>query len=322
MHWKTTGTSLGAITFIFNPKSVVVSMADKEYLFGHYEACYQKIPRSAVSDKALDLGLFKLLSVPLDQMYEGSVDAITRWNQLYYLRLQALCAYEIGKHAEAKEAYLELLGLEDTKNLLGLQRLANYHLGQIEYKAGNKAAAVAHWRSAITALEAERAAIDSEAGRMGYVTNKSEIYALLIEELIAVGRDAEAFEYAERAKSRASWTCWAPGCRRQGRTNRRKASFPKPCKSSSWTKASSQAAGMGLKGGSSRSVNLKQQIASSNPNLGSLISVSTLPAKEVQSRLKASETIIEYFGEGDRLLCVRRYKKWRQGAQAGWQARA
>lgn len=292
--------SMGAVSFVFNPKGVVVMKADKEYLLGNYEACYQQIPRSAVGDKALDLGLFKLLSVPLDQMYEGSADAMARTNQLYYLRLQALCAYESGKHAEAKEAYLELLGLEDTKDLMGLQRLANDHLGRIEHKAGNKAAAVARWKAAITALEAERAAIDSEAGRMGYATNKSEIYALLIEELIAAGQDAEAFEYAERAKSRALVDMLGTRLQTPGQDKQSQGVFSQTLQKLQLEEGAAQAVGMGLKGGS-RSVNLKQQIASGNPNLGSLISVSTLPVKEVQSHLKANETIIEYFGDGGRL---------------------
>ncbi|WP_158592151.1 CHAT domain-containing protein [Noviherbaspirillum sedimenti] len=282
---------------IMNPRGGAVVAAETEFLLGRYEACYQTIPRSAVG---LDVGLIKLFSAPLNQLYEGGADAMERVANLYYLRLQALCAYESGKLEEAKQTYLELLQLEDTKYLMGLQRLANYHLGRIDYAKGDKESAIAYWKAAIAALEAERAAIDSEAGRMGYVTSKSEMYALLIDELVARGRDAEAFEYAERAKSRALVDMLGTKLSASGQG--KPGAFSQSLQELQMSDAAENFLRPTLTAGASRTANLRQNIVRGNPHLGSLISVASLPAAQVQSQLKAGETVIEYFGEGERLF--------------------
>jgi CHAT domain-containing protein len=47
---------------------------------------------------------------------------------------------------------------------------------------------------------------------------------------------------------------------------------------------------------------VRQEITRTNRELGSLLSVAALPAAQVRERLASAETLVEYFGEGDRLF--------------------
>lgn len=298
--------AIGALGALMNPKGMAIVVAEAEYLQGNYEACYQKVSRSSSGG----VGLIKLLGAPIDQMYGGASTAMDRMLDVMFMRLQALCAYEAGRADEAALSYRDILKLPDAKPLKGLQRLANYHLALLALKKNQRDEAIAHLKVAVDALESERAAIDSEAGRLGYVTNKSDIYAQLVEQLVAAGQDAEAFEYAERGKSRALVDMLAT--RRAGQPARpedgvlaramQRVDDADSAQRGMAGVAGASGTGAAATAGATRSISVRQEIARANPHLGSLVTVAALPVAEVQKHLRPRETLIEYFGEGDRLF--------------------
>lgn len=283
---------------LINPKGAVIVTAERDYLFGDYEACYKRIPRGSSGGA----GLVNLFSTALDQLYDGSATALERIAELYRARLQALCAYEAGKYEEAKLSYEDLLKLEDVEALKGLRRLAHYHLAQIALKRGQRADAVAHLQSSITALEEERAAIDTEAGRLGYVVNKSDIYLQLVSLLVEDGRDAEAFEYAERGKSRALIDMLATKRGGVDGQSTEKGVFSQALAQVVDSEASQRAAELSGATGGRRNLKIRSTIASENPSLTSLISVTVPPVAQLQQQLQPEETLLEYFGDRQQMF--------------------
>ncbi|MEK9952388.1 MAG: CHAT domain-containing protein [Curvibacter sp.] len=295
---ESSGGAMAIMGAVMNPKGMAIVVAEREYLLGNHAACYQKVAR----DSTGGIGVISLLSAPLDQMYEGSATALQRMMDVHYVRLQALCAYEAGKHEEARLSYEELLKLEDVQALKGLRRVSHYHLALIALKRGQRAEAITHLQASIKALEAERAAIDSEAGRLGYVVNKSDIYLQMVALLVEEGRDAEAFEYAERGKSRALIDMLATRRSGQGTVLDSKGTFSQALARLNDAEASQN--GIELAGSPSnrRNLSIRPTLASHDANLRSLIAVTVLSAGEVQQQLRPQETLLEYFGDKQRLF--------------------
>ena len=52
-------------------------------------------------------------------------------------------------------------------------------------------------------IEGQRATLNTEASKIGFVGDKQAVYQHLVAALLAENRNAEAFEFVERAKSRA-----------------------------------------------------------------------------------------------------------------------
>ncbi len=291
------GGGIAIMGAIMNPKGMAIMTAEREYLLGNPEACYQKVSR----DSTGGVGVISLLSAPLDQMYEGSATALNRLMDVHFVRLQALCAYEAGKYEEARLSYEDLLKLEDVQALKGLRRVSHYHLALIALKRGQRAGAITHLQASIKALEAERAAIDTEAGRLGYVINKSDIYLQMVALLVEEGRDAEAFEYAERGKSRALIDMLATR-RSGGGTLDTKGAFSQALAQLNDAEASQSGLELAGTPAHRRNLNIRPTLAAHDPNLRSLITVTVLSASEVQQQLRPQETLIEYFGDDKRLF--------------------
>ena len=111
--------------------------------------------------------------------------------------------FETGRINEAKAGYDKLLGIPQTKDNGDLYWVILFDRGRIAEKEGNRAQAVDLYRKAVDVIEGQRATINTEASKIGFVGDKQAVYQHLVAALLAEGQNAVAFEYVERAKSRA-----------------------------------------------------------------------------------------------------------------------
>lgn len=211
------------------------------------------------------------------------------------------CLYETGRIKEATDGYDKLLAHPQIKQVGDMYWPILLDRARIARSAGDKALAENLLKEAADVIEKQRASIGSEAGRIGYVGGKQDVYQEMVLLLMDQNRSSEAFSYVERAKGRALVDLLASQNnllpRRGGvpaeNTFRELAAaekyldiLPKP--------------GGGQGGELTRSVvvTLKKDLISQAPEFSSLVSVTGTPPENIRSRLAQGETLIEYYQAG------------------------
>ncbi len=186
------------------------------------------------------------------------------------------CLFELGRFDEAQQRYSVLLESKNIQDFGGLYYIILTDMATISRRQGNITDAVARLEQAIRVIESQRLSINTEASKIGFVSDKQQAYGDLITILIESGNAPKAFEYAERGKSRAlvdmlgSKRSFATGSKRR------------------------------------QSANDSQQVTS-------LVSVQYETAAQVQERLLVDETLVEYYGAGAQLVA---FIVTRQGIKA------
>jgi CHAT domain-containing protein len=207
--------------------------------------------------------------------------------------------YETGKVKEAKEGYDKLLAMPQTKDNGDIYWLILFDRGKIAEAEGNLKDAIDFYQKAIEIIERQRASINTEASKIGFVGNKQQVYHALIRALFTEAQQAKAFEYVERSKSRALVDLLAS-----------KKDFAAPQANqqqvaSLLTELETQEAEARVqKAGAvrgSRAAEVKQRLKSVSPELASLVTVAPVAAANIQSLLQPDEALVEYYYEGDDL---------------------
>lgn len=132
-----------------------------------------------------------------------SGEGLFAWQKLPRLFMSSKCLMETGKIKEAKTGYDGLLEMPQTLDNGGIYWMILYDRGRIAEQEGNFKAAVNFYRQAIAIIEEQRSTINTETSKIGFVGDKQEAYSRLVFALYADGQYGAAFEYVERAKSRA-----------------------------------------------------------------------------------------------------------------------
>ncbi len=119
------------------------------------------------------------------------------------LSVMAEALLSLGNYTEAKR-YLEeavslMVGLNIPDLTIRIERLR----GQMALLENRTQAAELHFKQAIERLESMRVSLRVDEFKSAYLGDKLEVYDCLVELLLDKQRLPEAFEYAERAKSRA-----------------------------------------------------------------------------------------------------------------------
>ena len=206
--------------------------------------------------------------------------------------------YETGQVKEAKKGYDQLLKHPQITQLGGIYWPALYDRARIAQSEGNTAEAIEYLKKAVEVIEQQRSSIDTESGRIGFVGDKQAIYQLLVSLLLAEGRDGDAFEYVERAKARALVDLLASQKTITVRTAKPEAGDAL----AKLTKAEADLVAFAAPddktgGGQTRSVvlDLKGELQVQAPELASLVTVTSAPAKEIQDLLQPDEALLEYY---------------------------
>lgn len=119
------------------------------------------------------------------------------------LSVLAEALLDLGNRAGAKQRLEEAanvaagLGIPDLS--IRIERLQ----GQTAWGEHRIGVAEEHFKTAIQLLEGVRASLTVDEFKSAYLGDKLEVYGDLVDLFLDTRRDAEAFEYAERAKSRA-----------------------------------------------------------------------------------------------------------------------
>ena len=92
----------------------------------------------------------------------------------------------------------------------------HYELGRAYEATGQTAKAIEQYKQAIEIIERQRSTIRTETGRIAYLRDREAPYQRLVPLLVRAGDPAGAFEYAERARSRAFLDLLATGRVRLG----------------------------------------------------------------------------------------------------------
>jgi CHAT domain-containing protein len=209
------------------------------------------------------------------------------------------CLYETGREEEAKKGYDQLLGHPQIRQIGGLLWPTLLDRARIARRAGDAKLAETLLKEAVEVIEKQRASINTETGRIGYVGDKQAVYQELVSLLCAGNRAAEAFQYVERAKGRAlvdllaSQTNIAPRGRDTVQISR---TLDQIALAEKTTATVADPAVQGDVAGTRGVVlQLKKDLRAQDPEYASLVTVTDVNVKTIQARLGADETLLEYY---------------------------
>lgn len=210
--------------------------------------------------------------------------------------------YETGNIKEAKEGYDQLLGHPQIEQIGGIYWIVLLDRAKISLVEGQKSVAEDMLKKAIDVIEKQRSSINSEAGRIGFVGDKQTAYAELTALLLADRRYAAAFAYVERAKARALVDLLASQKDinvRGGQPQQIKTTLAQLDKVEDNLAVVAQVADKENQNKSRAVVlALKKDLQEKEPELATLVTVTTPATAEIQSKLTPEETLLEYYFTG------------------------
>lgn len=122
---------------------------------------------------------------------------------VYVEYLLAKAYLETGDLKNARSRFDTIINYQHIHAYREVQWRALHDRARIAEMDGDIQRAIELNRKAIGLIETIRASISTEAGRIGFVGNKQAVYSHIIRLFIALGDVADAFEFSERARSRA-----------------------------------------------------------------------------------------------------------------------
>jgi CHAT domain-containing protein len=208
--------------------------------------------------------------------------------------------YETGQVNAAKAGYDKLLAIPQTKDNGDIYWLILFDRGKIAEAEGNLKEAIDFYQKAVDVIERQRANINTEASKIGFVGNKQQVYHALIRAWFAQGQPAKAFEYVERSKSRALVDLLASkqDFAARGTNPQQVALLLKDLEAQeAKARVQNREAAAGLRSARDFQVRLRTLA----PELASLVTVAPVAASNIQTLLQPDETLVEYYYEGDDL---------------------
>lgn len=209
------------------------------------------------------------------------------------------CLYETGREEEAKKGYDQLLNHPQIRQIGGLLWPILLDRARIARRNGDTKHAENLLKEAVDVIEKQRASINTETGRIGYVGDKQAVYQELISLLCAGNRAAEAFEYVERAKGRALVDLLASQTKLIAR-GKNPADINRTLdRLSHAEKADAAIADPTAQSNSNGTrgivVKLKKELLAKDPDLASITTVTDTNIKTIQACLGSDEAILEYY---------------------------
>ncbi len=217
--------------------------------------------------------------------------------------------FETGHVAEAKAGFDKLLAIPAVSANGDIYWLILYDRGRIALREGNLDEAIEFFRRAIEVIEEQRASINTEAAKIGFVGDKQAVYGQLVAALLQTNRNDLAFEYVERAKSRALVDLLATrdDIAVRGNSSARAAALLAQLGEAdreARIEAPVELTRSGEARSSGKAKKLREELTSLSPELASVVSVSALGAKDVQARLQPDEAVLEYYLQGADLYAL------------------
>lgn len=226
-------------------------------------------------------------------------ESLFTWQELPKSFMLNKCFMEMGRIKEAKAGYDSLLKIPQTLDNGAIYWMILYDRGRIAEQEGSLREAMGFYTRAVTIIEQQRSTINTETSKIGFVGDKQDVYFRLIFVLCAEGQYADAFEYAERAKSRALVDMLAAKQDFTAKTGDKQAI------SALLTQNAAQERELlvqyeALNKSELRSISIKskESLTEQSPELASLISVTSFAVSEIQPHLSSDEVLVEYYYTG------------------------
>lgn len=221
----------------------------------------------------------------------------------FFIRSKAL--YETGRMDEAKRGYDELLLHPQISQFGTLYWIVLHDRARIAHAEDDLPLAIELLKRAIEVIEQRRSAIATEAGRIGFVGDKQAVYGLLVGALLRQERVEEAFDFVERAKSRALVDMLASkhdfAARDADPEEIRRVLAEIDALDRSVLEKQAAAAPEHENTRRRDIAAAKRQLAAKAPELATLVSVSTAPVAEIAPLLDPGTSLVEFFHAGDDL---------------------
>lgn len=260
------------------------------------------------ADKTLSLNIF------LDRLASGAFitgENNWLWVELPRAWMQAKALLETGRREQAQRSFARLLALDQIWQNGDIHWLALYESARMARQDGAPERALALLRQAIDVVEAQRASINTEASKIGFVGEKEALYAAAIGVALQLGQDSLAYDYIERAKSRALVDMLAgqgaqlprhllagSAAGRQALGELQQARDEAALQHTAAGDADAPA------GARARSADKQATLRLRDPALASLVTVEALPIAEIRGYLQPDEVLVEYHLHGQELVIV------------------
>jgi CHAT domain-containing protein len=217
---------------------------------------------------------------------------------------------ELDRQIEALALYDRAFAYPRFQRSANLYWGALFNYGRLKEKNGQTIEAIRFYMTAVDEIEKQRASINSEASKIGFVGDKQEVYLHLIKALIKAKRPGDAFEYAERAKARALIDMLAsrekferPQGTEAGEVN---ALLPTPTQLNTdmaTFKPGNATPEQLQKHQMTRALARKtaEQLQKADFELASLVTVTGVSEASLRALLQPDETLVEYYYLGDDL---------------------
>ncbi len=216
--------------------------------------------------------------------------------------MKAKAAYAIGRTEEARKSYDELLANERTRANGEILWQLLYDRGRLAEAEGKGEAALRFYLQSVEVVEQQRKSISSETSKIGFVGDKQALYTAVVDLLVRQGQHGKAFEYVERAKSRALVDLLAE---RQNIVPQNQANTAATLQQLASLEQRSRILSPGVEEHRrlrSAMTDATGDLRQKAPELASLVTVEAPNAADIQARLGTDETLLEFYGQGDELF--------------------
>ncbi len=229
----------------------------------------------------------------------------TTFQEIPNLFIRSKSNYETGNIQLASDGYLSLIKHPYIEQLGEIYWIILSDLAEIEKANGRDSASLEYLEKAIHVIEKQRASIYSEAGKIGFVGDKENVYQQIIATYYDQGDDKKAFHFIERAKARALVDLLAEQSHFSvaGRSANDGLLDSLAVVESMNLNDETNDIAKARERQKTRAVQIRQQIQSESPELSSLIAVNVPKPMEIQRKLKPDEALLEYYYD-ERFLYV------------------
>jgi CHAT domain-containing protein len=141
------------------------------------------------------------------EQYQRAFDYLKEWRLKYpweadLYRSMGEVHFEQQNFPQALENFQKVLALGESRQMTGDIRRATSRIGDILRRTGKPAEAVPYYQRAIQQIESTRSLLESEEYRQSFFEGELRPYASMMRALLSEGKQDEAFNYSERARSR------------------------------------------------------------------------------------------------------------------------
>jgi len=240
--------------------------------------------------------VFPLLVHYADVGTDTSLDAWTEHGRVLSEFMLAKIFFETGNYPEARKGYEKLLGQKMSAHYERLRWSTMADLASIYRKEGRRQESIQHWEQAVNLIENQRKSIFAEGSKIGFVGDKQSVYHDLIQALFEDKQYEKAFEYVERAKSRALVDLLAAkkdfaskGGNEQEIRKLIAANDAQDARIALQLEAGDAAKTRSIQ------IRTKEELKNKAPELSSLLTVTYEPTAALLKQIAASEALIEYY---------------------------